>query len=110
MSGRFCSADLKEAVASLIFAAPRCADLPELARVRTQFQAKYGKEFIAAAAELRAECGVNRRVSPDSLQSNFDESNMIKSHLKYVCPGILKIGLHSFANVGIHRQSPSFIL
>lgn len=75
---RFCSADLKEAVASLIFAAPRCADLPELARVRTQFQAKYGKEFIAAAAELRPECGVNRRVSPDSLTSNVDESNMMR--------------------------------
>ena len=98
MIGRFCSADLKEAIASLIFAAPRCADLPELAQVRTQFQAKYGKEFIAAAAELRAECGVTRRVSPDSLQFKFDESNMmrIKNDLKYECPEILNIGLNSF--------------
>ena len=112
MIGRFCSADLKEAIASLIFAAPRCADLPELAQVRTQFQAKYGKEFIAAAAELRAECGVNRRVSPDSLKSKVGESNMmrIKSYLKYVCPGILSIGLNGFVNVGIHLQSTLFIL
>ncbi|KAL3692606.1 hypothetical protein R1sor_006257 [Riccia sorocarpa] len=57
-----CPLDMKEAVSSLIFAAPRCADLPELIQIRTQFNAKYGKEFVAAAAELRPDCGVNRRI------------------------------------------------
>jgi vacuolar protein sorting-associated protein IST1 len=54
--------DLKEAISSLIFASPRCADLPELLQIRTVFAAKYGKEFAAAACELRPDCAVNRRV------------------------------------------------
>ena len=60
---RQCPIDLKEAVASIIFAAPRCSDLAELLQVRNLFGAKYGKEFVAAAAELRPDCGVNRLVS-----------------------------------------------
>lgn len=54
--------DLQEAIASLIFAAPRCSDLPELIHIRNLFVAKYGKEFVAAAAELRPDCGVNRQI------------------------------------------------
>ncbi|GAQ81344.1 hypothetical protein KFL_000780060 [Klebsormidium nitens] len=57
-----CPYDLKEAIASIIFAAPRCADLPELQQLRGLFAAKYGKEFAAAAAELRPDSGVNRRI------------------------------------------------
>ncbi|BBN04957.1 vacuolar protein sorting-associated protein IST1 [Marchantia polymorpha subsp. ruderalis] len=59
---KVCPADLKEAISSVIFASPRCADLPELLQIRTLFTTKYGKEFVAAAAELRPECGVNRRI------------------------------------------------
>lgn len=59
---RNCPLDLKEAISSLIFASPRCSDLPELLQIRQLFAAKYGKEFAAAAAELRPDCGVNRRV------------------------------------------------
>ncbi|XP_002986780.2 IST1 homolog [Selaginella moellendorffii] len=57
-----CPADLKESIASLIFAAARCADLPELADIKSCFALKYGKEFVAAAAELRPTCGVSRRI------------------------------------------------
>ncbi|KAJ4962270.1 hypothetical protein NE237_022209 [Protea cynaroides] len=57
---RECPADLKEGIASLIFAAPRCSDLPELLRLRNIFEKKYGKEFVSAATELRPNCGVNR--------------------------------------------------
>eukprot|EP01018_Ginkgo_biloba_P028440 Gb_40879 [translate_table: standard] len=57
-----CPVDLKESIASLVFAAPRCADLPELQDVRSLFTAKYGKEFITAAIELRPDCGVNRQI------------------------------------------------
>ena len=60
---RTCPVDLKEAISSLIYASPRCADLPELIQIRTLFTAKYGKEFVASATELRPDCGVNRRVS-----------------------------------------------
>lgn len=59
---RECPLDLREAIATLIYAAPRCSDLPELLRIRNLFVAKYGKEFVAAAAELRPDCGVNRQI------------------------------------------------
>ncbi|MCO5553379.1 hypothetical protein L7F22_006900 [Adiantum nelumboides] len=61
-SQRQCPIDLREAIASLIFAAPRCSDVPELLQVRNLLSAKYGKEFIVAAAELRPDCGVNRLI------------------------------------------------
>ncbi|RAL40641.1 hypothetical protein DM860_006711 [Cuscuta australis] len=59
---RECPLDLKEAISSICFAAPRCADLPELLQVQMSFAGKYGKEFVAAATELRPECGVNRQL------------------------------------------------
>nr|XP_043635702.1 IST1-like protein [Erigeron canadensis]XP_043635703.1 IST1-like protein [Erigeron canadensis] len=61
-SQRECPLDLKEAISSLCFAAPRCADLPELIQVQMAFAGKYGKEFVAAATELMPECGVNRQL------------------------------------------------
>lgn len=60
---RECPLDLKEAISSVCFAAPRCADLPELLQVQMLFVGKYGKEFVAAATELMPECGVNRQVT-----------------------------------------------
>ncbi|KAL4197661.1 hypothetical protein AMTRI_Chr04g189400 [Amborella trichopoda] len=57
-----CPLDLKEAISSLCFAAPRCADLPELQQVQMLFAAKYGKEFVSAATELLPESGVNRQI------------------------------------------------
>lgn len=59
---RECPLDLKEAIASVCFAAPRCADLPELLQVQMMFAGKYGKEFVSTATELLPECGVNRQV------------------------------------------------
>lgn len=61
-SQRECPLDLKEAISSICFAAPRCADLPELLQVQLQFATKYGKEFVSAATELRPDCGVNRQL------------------------------------------------
>ncbi|XP_073143231.1 uncharacterized protein [Henckelia pumila] len=59
---RECPLDLKEAISSVCFAAPRCADLPELLQAQLLFAGKYGKEFVAAATELMPECGVNRQL------------------------------------------------
>ncbi|KAF3447355.1 hypothetical protein FNV43_RR12541 [Rhamnella rubrinervis] len=61
-SQRECPLDLKEAISSICFAAPRCADLPELLQVQLSFASKYGKEFVAAATELMPDCGVNRQL------------------------------------------------
>ncbi|EEF40664.1 protein with unknown function [Ricinus communis] len=57
---RECPADLKEGIASLIFAAPRCAEIPELGAIVKIFEKKYGKDFVSAATDLRPNCGVNR--------------------------------------------------
>ncbi|XVE87501.1 hypothetical protein DITRI_Ditri18aG0122800 [Diplodiscus trichospermus] len=57
---RECPADLKEGIASLIFAAARCAEIPELVAIRNIFEKKYGKDFVSAATDLRPNCGVNR--------------------------------------------------
>ncbi|KAJ8477445.1 hypothetical protein OPV22_021172 [Ensete ventricosum] len=59
---RECPLDLKEAISSICFAAPRCADLPELQQVQMLFAAKYGKEFVMATTELLPDCGVNRQI------------------------------------------------
>lgn len=59
-SQKNCPIDLKEAICSAIFASPRCADIPELMDVRKHFTAKYGKDFVSAAVELRPDCGVSR--------------------------------------------------
>ncbi|OWM68262.1 IST1-like protein isoform X2 [Punica granatum] len=55
-----CPADLKEGISSLIFAAPRCSEIPELATIREVFGKKYGKDFVSAAVDLRPNSGVNR--------------------------------------------------
>ncbi|KAK1267273.1 hypothetical protein QJS04_geneDACA000698 [Acorus gramineus] len=59
---RECPLDLKEAISSICFAAPRCSDLPELQQVQMLFITKYGKEFVTAATELMPDCGVNRQI------------------------------------------------
>ncbi|PRQ23083.1 putative vacuolar protein sorting-associated protein Ist1 [Rosa chinensis] len=57
---RNCPIDLKEAVSSVIFASPRCADVPELMDIRKHFTEKYRKEFVSVAVELRPDSGVSR--------------------------------------------------
>jgi len=59
---RECPLDLKEAISSVCFAAPRCADLPELLQVQSLFASKYGKGFVSAATEVTPDCSVNRQV------------------------------------------------
>ncbi|XP_074556268.1 uncharacterized protein LOC141812123 [Curcuma longa] len=59
-SQKNCPIDLKEAVSSVIYASPRCADIPELMDVSKHFTAKYGKDFVKAALEIRPDCGVSR--------------------------------------------------
>jgi len=57
-----CPLELREAIASIIFASGICSDLPELMHLRNLFTTKYGKEFVAAAMELRPDSGVNRTI------------------------------------------------
>ncbi|KAJ0634190.1 putative vacuolar protein sorting-associated protein Ist1 [Helianthus annuus] len=57
-----CPDELKEAVSSLLYAAPRCGEFPELQEVREILTSRYGKEFARGAIELRSNCGVNTRM------------------------------------------------
>ncbi|KAI3731619.1 hypothetical protein L1987_62808 [Smallanthus sonchifolius] len=57
-----CPDELKEAVSSLLYAAPRCGEFPELQEVREILTSRYGKEFANGAMELRSNCRVNTRM------------------------------------------------
>ncbi|CAI9096236.1 OLC1v1032333C1 [Oldenlandia corymbosa var. corymbosa] len=57
-----CPEELTEAASSLIYAATRCGDFPELQEIRTFLTSCFGKEFAARAAELRNNCGVNYKM------------------------------------------------
>ncbi|KAJ4959752.1 hypothetical protein NE237_019662 [Protea cynaroides] len=57
-----CPDELKEAISSLIFAASRCGEFPELQEIRYLFTSRYGKEFSSSVVELRNNCGVNPRI------------------------------------------------
>ncbi|QCE08619.1 IST1 homolog [Vigna unguiculata] len=59
---RECPSELREAIASIIFAAPRCSDVPDLLHIKNLFTTKYGKEFVSAVSELRPDSGVNRTI------------------------------------------------
>ncbi|XP_021298838.1 IST1 homolog [Herrania umbratica] len=61
-SQKECPSELREAVASIIFAAPRCSDVPDLLQIKNLFSTKYGKEFVTAASELRPDSSVNRAI------------------------------------------------
>ncbi|XP_076951183.1 uncharacterized protein LOC143624398 [Bidens hawaiensis] len=57
-----CPDELKEAVSSLLYAAPRCGEFPELQEVREILTSRYGKDFAQGAMELRSYSGVNTRM------------------------------------------------
>ncbi|KAG9448293.1 hypothetical protein H6P81_014421 [Aristolochia fimbriata] len=72
---RDCPNDINEAVSSLIFAAARCADLPELQVLRKLFGERYGIEFAVAAVELLPGNHVNRQISEHlSVKSVSDDA------------------------------------
>lgn len=106
--------DLKEAISSLIYASPRCADLPELIQIRTLFTAKYGKEFVASATELRPDCGVNRRVRSRNssllLSTNNNCSDIVlDSHLQHLLE-IAKCKMNIFLTWYVSHQKQIVII
>ncbi|KAK4426675.1 ist1 [Sesamum alatum] len=61
-NSRECPDELKEVVSSLIFAASRCGEFPELQEIRAFFTSKFGKDFAMNAVELRNNCGVSPKI------------------------------------------------
>ncbi|KAL8167115.1 hypothetical protein V2J09_008614 [Rumex salicifolius] len=76
-SQRECPPELREAIASIIFAAPRCSDLPDLLQIRNLFATKYGKEFVSAASELRPGSGIIEKLSA-SVPSKEERLKLLK--------------------------------
>ncbi|XP_065044335.1 uncharacterized protein LOC135676751 isoform X1 [Musa acuminata AAA Group] len=74
-----CPEELREAISSLVFAASRCAELPELDKARGIFSSRYGKELVSAAVELRNNCCVDPKVA--LVQTLRTSSGVVQSHL-----------------------------
>ncbi|KAL2509612.1 uncharacterized protein Fot_33259 [Forsythia ovata] len=60
---KVCPDELKEAVSSLVYAATRCGELPELQEIRAIFTSQFGKEFAASAIELHNGCIIIQKLS-----------------------------------------------
>ncbi|MCO5596033.1 hypothetical protein L7F22_050089 [Adiantum nelumboides] len=82
-SEKGCSLELKEAIASLVYAAPRCGDLQELQKVRDIFISRYGAEYVSAILELQPECAVNTQII-QSLSSRPPNSDVRLNLLKEI--------------------------
>ncbi|KAL5581956.1 hypothetical protein UlMin_014398 [Ulmus minor] len=73
-----CPDDLKEAISSLIYAASKCGELPELQKISNMFLKRFGKEFANNAVELCNNCGVCPKIvkklstSRPSLENKLD--------------------------------------
>ncbi|XP_076932359.1 vacuolar protein sorting-associated protein IST1-like [Bidens hawaiensis] len=57
-----CPEELKEAVMSLLYAAPRCGEFPELKEIRAILTARFGKELVGSTIESRNYSGVNQKM------------------------------------------------
>ncbi|GAA0155482.1 hypothetical protein LIER_13198 [Lithospermum erythrorhizon] len=73
-----CPEELKEAIASLIYAARRCGEFPELQALRAVFSSRFGKKFADRAAQLRGNCGVSTMI----IQKLSTRMHSIKSRMK----------------------------
>ncbi|KAF8090718.1 hypothetical protein N665_0469s0051 [Sinapis alba] len=59
---RDCPDELLEAVSSLLFAASRIGEFPELQEIRNVLVSRFGKDIAARSIELRSNCGVNTKI------------------------------------------------
>jgi vacuolar protein sorting-associated protein IST1 len=60
---RECPEDLKGVIATMLYVAPRCGDLPELQEIRTYLRSIYGDEFCTTAANIESQSNlVDRKV------------------------------------------------
>ncbi|XP_038875575.1 uncharacterized protein LOC120067980 isoform X2 [Benincasa hispida] len=73
-----CPGEVKEAISSLIFAASRCGEFPELQEIRRILELKFGTEFASSAVNLRNNCGV----SPKMIQKFSTKQPSAETKLK----------------------------
>lgn len=94
---RECPEELREAAAGLVYAAARLGDLPELQEVRALLAAKFGRGFVADAAELRSGCGIDTKVVQklSTKQPSLESRQMV----------LLEIGAEKEIPVRLHNTS-----
>ncbi|KAM0930731.1 hypothetical protein ACQ4PT_000765 [Festuca glaucescens] len=94
---RECPDELREAASGLVYAAARLGDLPELQEVRALLAAKFGRGFVAAAAELRSGCGINTKIVQklSTKQPALESRQMV----------LLQIGAEKEIPVRLHNTS-----
>ncbi|KAF8087370.1 hypothetical protein N665_0588s0038 [Sinapis alba] len=59
---RDCPDEILEAVSTLLFAASRIGEFPELQEIRNVLISRFGKDLAARSIELRHNCGVNPKI------------------------------------------------
>ncbi|KAI9085611.1 hypothetical protein K1719_032454 [Acacia pycnantha] len=84
-----CPEEIKEAIASLIFASPRCGEFPELQKIREIFTFRFGKEFAAQAVELHQ----NNRVNSKMIQKLSARQPAMEIRLKVLKDIAAEIGV-----------------
>nr|XP_043609861.1 uncharacterized protein LOC122581674 [Erigeron canadensis] len=57
-----CPEELKEAASSILYAAPRCGEFPELQEIRRILTTLFGRDFADGSIDLRSNCGVNQKI------------------------------------------------
>lgn len=77
-----CPPDLVSSVSDLIFAAPRL-DIPELASVRKQFRAKYGRDFKMRA--MNNEGGILNQKIVQCLSLQSPEKKTVDLYMEKIC-------------------------
>ncbi|KAH7287698.1 hypothetical protein KP509_32G069800 [Ceratopteris richardii] len=75
-SEKECPAELKEAIAGLVYATSKCGELQELQKLRDMFISRFGHEYVDAIIDLRPGSAVNRQII-----QNFSSSPP-SSHIK----------------------------
>ncbi|XP_051178736.1 uncharacterized protein [Lolium perenne] len=97
---RECPEELREAAAGLVYAAARLGDLPELQEVRALLAAKFGRGFVADAAELRSGCGIDTKVVQklSTKQPSLESRQMV----------LLEIGAEKEIPVRLHNHNASY--
>ncbi|XP_041007543.1 IST1 homolog [Juglans microcarpa x Juglans regia] len=122
-----CHDELKEGISSLIFAAARCGEFPELQKLRQILTSTFGKDFADRAVESRNNCDVNPKmiqklsVRQQSLETRLKVLKEIASeigftlHLEEHAPLVVEddsqkqrqLETHKSANLdGPHLRSP----
>lgn len=102
---KMCPDELKEAISTLLYAASRCGEFPELQEIRGLFTSHYGKEFVGRAIELRNNCGVNPKMIQKLSTRPPDLENRIKVLEEIAAESGIPLQLHEGSSASTENLS-----